>query len=181
MVVAPQYCLPHELSLAVTKKVLSSSRGDWTIRDPEGNILFRVDGTVRAVATRRDLLDDKGYKLIHMQRKRKFLRVQDVWHMYAGDSEQLICKVKKSSKLQEGPCTDVFLASNTSESMPDFTLEGNFFERNLKILHGEQAIAEVTQQIGEDTFGVTVFPEGDYAFVIALLVIMDAIDLHNGQ
>jgi len=71
MVVAPQYRLPHELSLAVTKKVLSSSRGDWTIRDPEGNILFRVDGTVRAVATRRDLLDDKGYKLIHMQRKRK--------------------------------------------------------------------------------------------------------------
>ncbi len=73
----------------------------------------------------------------------QFLRVQDVWHMYAGDSEQLICKVKKSSKLQEGPCTDVFLASNTSESMPDFTLEGNFFERNLKILHGERAIAEV--------------------------------------
>jgi len=42
-------------------------------------------------------------------------------------------------------------------------------------------LLQVTQQIGEDTFGVTVFPGGDYAFVIALLVIMDAIDLHNGQ
>jgi len=71
VVVAPKYCQPLELSLAVTKNLRSSSRGDWTIRDPEGNILFRVDGTVRAVATRRDLLDDKGYKLIHMQRKLK--------------------------------------------------------------------------------------------------------------
>jgi len=35
--------------------------------------------------------------------------------------------------------------------------------------------------IDKDTFGVTVFPGGDYAFVIALLLIIDAIDLHNGQ
>jgi uncharacterized protein YxjI len=179
VVVAPQYCLPHELSLAVTKNLRSSSRGDWTIRDPEGNILFKVDGTVRAVASRRDLLDDKGYKLIHMQRKRKFLH--PFWHMYTGDSDQLICKVKKS--------TNVFLASNTTET-PDFTVEGNFFKRNLKILRGQQAIAQVTPQatftnapIDKDTFGVTVFPGGDYAFVIALLVIvtLDAIYCHNDQ
>jgi len=76
------------------------------------------------------------------------LRVQtlsfhELWHMYLGVSEQLICTVKKSSKLQEGPCMNVFLASNTMKSSPDFTLEGNFFERNLKILCGEQTIAEV--------------------------------------
>jgi hypothetical protein len=57
-----------------------------------------------------------------------------VWHMYDGDSDQLICTVKKSP--------NVFLASNTTET-PDFTLEGSFFERNLKILHGQQAIAQV--------------------------------------
>jgi len=57
-----------------------------------------------------------------------------VWHMYAGDSDQLICTVKKSR--------NVFVASNTTE-MPDFTLEGNFVERNLKILRGQQAIAQV--------------------------------------
>jgi hypothetical protein len=56
------------------------------------------------------------------------------WHMYTGDSDQLICKVKKS--------TNVFLASNTTET-PDFTVEGNFFKRNLKILRGQQAIAQV--------------------------------------
>jgi len=73
VVVAPQYCLPHELSLAVTKKVRSSSRGDWTIRDPEGNILFSVDGNVRTVGNRRHLhlLDAAGYKVIHMEQQRK--------------------------------------------------------------------------------------------------------------
>jgi len=173
VVVAPKYCQPLELSLAVTKKVRSSSRGDWTIRHPEGNILFTVDGTVRAVASRWDLLDDTGYKVIHIQLKLKMEHCCFVWHMYDGDSDQLICTVKKSP--------NVFLASNTTET-PDFTLEGSFFERNLKILHGQQAIAQVTPQatftnapIDKDTFGVTVFPGGDYAFVIGLLVTLDAI------
>jgi len=63
--------------------------------------------------------------------------------MYTGVSEQLICRVKKSSILQPRPSMNVFLASNTTESRPDFTLEGNFLERNLTILRGQEAIAEV--------------------------------------
>ncbi len=69
VVVAPQYCLPHPVSLAVTKKVLSFSGGDWTISDPAGNILFRVDGKVWTVRERRYLLDAAGYKVIRMQQK----------------------------------------------------------------------------------------------------------------
>jgi uncharacterized protein YxjI len=49
-------------------------------------------------------------------------------------------------------------------------------------------LLQVTRQItftnlliDKDTFGVTVFPGGDHAFVIALLVIMDAIYLHKDQ
>jgi hypothetical protein len=69
VVVAPQYCLPYAVSLAVTKKVLSFSGGDWTISDPAGNILFRVDGKVWTVRDRRYLLDAAGYKVIRMQHK----------------------------------------------------------------------------------------------------------------
>ncbi len=69
VVVAPQYCLPHAVSLAVTKKVLSFSGGDWTIRDPAGKILFRVDGKVWTVRDRRYLLDAAGHKVIRMQQK----------------------------------------------------------------------------------------------------------------
>jgi hypothetical protein len=63
VLVAPQYCLPQTFRLAVTNRVLSPSGGDCIISDPEGNILSVCaisDGTVR------DLLDDKGNKLIHM-------------------------------------------------------------------------------------------------------------------
>jgi hypothetical protein len=73
----------------------------------------------------------------------QILSFHDAWHMYAGDSEQLICTVKKSSILQLRPSMNVFLASNTTEIMPDFTLKGNFFERNLTIFCGQQAIAQV--------------------------------------
>jgi hypothetical protein len=69
VVVAPRYCLPHAVSLAVTKKVLSFSGGDWTIRDPAGKILFRVDGKVWTVRDRRYLLDAAGHKVIRMQQK----------------------------------------------------------------------------------------------------------------
>ncbi len=67
VVVAPRYCLPHAVSLAVTKKVLSFSGGDWTISDPAGKILFRVDGKVLTVRHRRYLLDAAGHKVIRMQ------------------------------------------------------------------------------------------------------------------
>jgi hypothetical protein len=67
VVVAPRYCLPHAVSLAVTKKVLSFSGGDWTISDPAGKILFRVDGKVSTVRHRRYLLDAAGHKVIRMQ------------------------------------------------------------------------------------------------------------------
>ncbi|KAH8933663.1 hypothetical protein BDL97_18G041800 [Sphagnum fallax] len=186
VVVAPEYCLPSAISLAVTKKVLSFSGGDWTISDPAGNIVFRVDGKVWTVRNRMYLVDAAGYKVISMQRK--ILSFHAAWHMYAGDSEQLVCTVKKSSILQLRPSMNVFLASNTTERIPDFTLKGNFLERNLTIFHGQEAIAQVTRQItftnlliDKDTFGITVFPGADYAFVIALLVIMDAIYLHDDQ
>ncbi len=49
-------------------------------------------------------------------------------------------------------------------------------------------LLQVTRQItftnlliDKDTFSVTMSPGGDYAFVIALLVIMDAMQLHNDQ
>jgi len=73
VVVAPRYCLPQAFSLAVTEKVLPSSRGDWTITDPAGKSLFTVDGKVWPVGNRRHLhlLAAQGHKVIHMQRKQK--------------------------------------------------------------------------------------------------------------
>jgi hypothetical protein len=68
---------------------------------------------------------------------------------------------------------------------------GGCFELNLQRLTSNWEslmLLQVTWQItltnlliDKDTFGVTVFPGGDYAFVIALLVIMDAIYLHDDQ
>jgi hypothetical protein len=69
VVVAPQYCLPHAVSLAVTNIVLSIGGGEWTISDPAGNVLFRVVRILCTVLDRKHLLDAAGYKVICMQRK----------------------------------------------------------------------------------------------------------------
>jgi hypothetical protein len=47
------------------------------------------------------------------------------------------------------------------------------------ILQMTREITLLNMAVGKDTFGVTVFPGGDYAFVFALIVIMDAVYLHK--
>jgi uncharacterized protein YxjI len=183
-VVGPQYCLPHPASFAVVKHVLSLSEGDWTINDAAGNTVFKVSGRAVSIRDRRYLLDAAGNKLLRMQKK--ILTLHDTWYVYHGDSEHLICTVKKSALVQLKPSMDIFLASNTTESVPDYKLAGNFLERDMMVYFGQQPIAQMTREItlvnmavGKDTFGVTVFPGGDYAFVFALVVIMDAVYLHR--
>ncbi|KAK1283728.1 Protein LURP-one-related 15 [Acorus calamus] len=80
---------------------------------------------------------------------------------------------------------EVFLASNTSENVCDFKVKGSFFERSCTICVGESntIIAQMKRKytvtnvlMGRDTFGVTVYPNNDYAFVVALVMIMDEIN-----
>jgi hypothetical protein len=73
----------------------------------------------------------------------QILTLHDTWYVYHGDSEHLICTVKKSALVQLKPSMDIFLASNTTESVPDYKLAGNFLERDMMVYFGQQPIAQV--------------------------------------
>ncbi|KDP22800.1 hypothetical protein JCGZ_00387 [Jatropha curcas] len=80
---------------------------------------------------------------------------------------------------------DVFLAANTREDVPDFKVKGSWFERSCTIYLGQSntIIAQMHRKhtlstivFDADNFGVTVYPNIDYAFIVSLVVILDEIN-----
>jgi hypothetical protein len=70
VVTGPQYCLPHETTFAISKKVISFSGGDWTITDAaSGRKIFKVDGRLFSVSATKHLRDTAGHQILRMQKK----------------------------------------------------------------------------------------------------------------
>ncbi|KAL7095182.1 hypothetical protein ACP275_10G008000 [Erythranthe tilingii] len=97
----------------------------------------------------------------------------------------MLFSVRKSSLLQMKTKLDVFMAANTKEDVCDFKIEGSWFERSCVIYAGNSnnIIAQMHRKhsaqsilLGKDTFGVTVYPNVDYAFIVSLVVILEEIN-----
>ncbi|KAK9127305.1 hypothetical protein Syun_016102 [Stephania yunnanensis] len=74
---------------------------------------------------------------------------------------------------------NVFLASNTTEASIDFKIKGSWFDKSLTIYNGntDTPIAQMNMKVTASyTFTVTVRPNVDYAFVVAIILILDAIN-----
>jgi hypothetical protein len=70
VVTGPQYCLPHETTFGISKKVISFSGGDWTITDAaSGRKVFKVDGRLFSVSATKHLRDTAGHQILRMQKK----------------------------------------------------------------------------------------------------------------
>ncbi|PRQ42769.1 putative tubby-like domain-containing protein [Rosa chinensis] len=76
----------------------------------------------------------------------------------------------------------VFLAKNKTKNAPDFKLKGNWFERSCAVYakNSSTIVAEMNKKctvdsvlFKKDNFMVTVYPGMDYAFIVALFVILD--------
>ncbi|OAY83533.1 protein LURP-one-related 15-like [Ananas comosus] len=185
-VVGLEFCAPYAVPLTVTKKALSLTDGDFVVMDGNGAVLLKVKGVFFAFRERRLLLDAAGNRLLSMQAK--ILSIHDRWKVFRGDSsseKDLLFSVKKSAVIQFKTELDVFLAANTSELVCDFKVKGSYFERSVAIYLGssDTVIAQVSRQytvknvlLGRDTFGVTVYPNVDYVFIAALIVILDEIN-----
>ena len=70
----------------------------------------------------------------------------------------------------------------------DFKIKGSYFDRSCAFYLGDSTtlIAQMNRQysastvlLGRDIFGVTVFPQVDYVFIAALVVILD--DIHRDK
>ncbi|KAL6534487.1 hypothetical protein OROHE_013412 [Orobanche hederae] len=185
-VISPQFCVGYPVDLTIVRKLMTLSEGNFGVTDVNGNIMFKVKGKLLSLHDRRVLLDAAGNPIITFQQK--LLSAHRRWQVYRGEStnaKDLLFSVKKSSLIQLKTKLDVFLASNTREDVCDFRIEGSWFERSCVIYAtgNSNIIAQMHRihsakciLLGKDSFGVTVYPNVDYAFIVALVVILEEIN-----
>ncbi|PKA51870.1 Protein LURP-one-related 15 [Apostasia shenzhenica] len=186
VVVAQHFCAPYPVDLTVTEKAISLTDGDYAVTDVNGNIVFKVKGKLLSIRDRRVLVDAAGNPLVSMQQK--IISMHRRWKVFRGDSsssKDLLFNARKTSLFQFKTELDVFLASNSTEQHCDFKVKGSYFERSCTIFLGNTntVIARMSRQysaknivLGKDAFGISIYPNVDYAFVVALIVILDEIN-----
>ncbi|XP_027908405.1 protein LURP-one-related 15-like isoform X2 [Vigna unguiculata] len=160
-IINPKYCAPHNVDLAIVRK------------------------------DHRVLLDAAGEPVVTL--RRKMTTTHDRWQVFRGESmemKDLIFSVKRSSFFQLKTKLDVFLANNTKEQVCDFKVKGSWFERSCVVNAGESLtiVAQMHKKhtaqsiaFGKDNFMVTVYPNTDYAFIVALILILDEINQDKRQ
>ncbi|XP_062166869.1 protein LURP-one-related 15-like [Alnus glutinosa] len=185
-IIGPQYCAPYPVDLSIVRKVLTISDGNFVVTDVNGTVIFKVKGKILTLHDRRVLLDGAGNPVVTL--REKIMSAHDRWQAFRGESVEesdLIFSVKRSSILQLKAKLHVFLANNTKEDVCDFKVEGSWSERSCVIYAGESSsiIAQMHKKetvksilIGKDNFSVTIYPNVDYAFIVALVVILDGIN-----
>ncbi|CAL5066324.1 unnamed protein product [Urochloa decumbens] len=188
-VVAPHFCAPYVVQLSIKEK-FRLREGDFTITDTNGAVVITVKGAFISIHNRRLLLDASGNPLLCM--REKVISMHNTWEVYRGNSTKssdLLFTVKKSSILQLFK-TEMFiyLASNTLQEVCDFKMKGSFKERACSFYLGntDTLIAQMHREhsatstlLGTDHYGLTVFPNVDYVFISALVVILQ--ELHTDK
>ncbi|ESR42770.1 protein LURP-one-related 15 [Citrus sinensis] len=190
-VINSQYCSPHPIDLAIVRKVMIFSSGNFDVKDTNGNILFKVKNVFAFMRRRRVLLDGAGNPIATI--REKAMSRHRRWQVFRGESSDprdLIFSAKISSLWSfKTTKLNVFLANNTREDVCDFrVVEGSswLFEPSSCTIYAGKSSAIVAQMLekqtvksiflGKNNFMVTVHPNVDYAFIVALIVILDEIN-----
>ncbi|XP_027337264.1 protein LURP-one-related 15-like [Abrus precatorius] len=189
-IINAQYCVPYNVELAIVRKVMTLA-DKLTVTDVNGKIVFNLKASLMTFHDHRVLLDSAGNPVLTL--RRKVMSAHDRWQVFQGESmelKDLVFSVKRSSMFQLKTKLDVFLANNTNEEVCDFKVKGSWFERSCVVYAGESLsiVAQMHKKntvqsiaFGKDNFMVTVFPNIDYAFIVALILILDEINQVKNQ
>ncbi|XP_019162277.1 PREDICTED: protein LURP-one-related 10-like [Ipomoea nil] len=184
-VISPQFIVPYPVDLAVVRKVMTLQEGKFEILDVNGTVMFKVKSKLFSLRDRRVLVDTLDHPIVTFQQK--IFTAHRRWQAFRGEStdpKDLLFSVKKSSLFQLKTKLDVFLAGNKGE-VCDFHIKGSWLERSCVIYAGESSaiVAQMHKKhtagsifLGKEHFGVTVYPNVDYAFIVALVVILEEIN-----
>ncbi|KAJ9179629.1 hypothetical protein P3X46_007979 [Hevea brasiliensis] len=186
VVIGPQFLAQYPVDITVASKLLTLGENNFTVTDVNGTLIFQVKSKLLSIHDRRFLQDAAGNTLVTL--RQKIMTAHRRWEVFRGestDAKDLLFSAKKSSILQFKTELDVFLGSNTSEDVPDFKVKGTWKERSCTIYLGlsNTIVAQMhrrhtlkTALLEADNFAVTVYPNVDYAFIVALVVVLDEIN-----
>ncbi|CAI9094365.1 OLC1v1030091C1 [Oldenlandia corymbosa var. corymbosa] len=187
VVVGPEYCSRNPLELTVKKKIFCLSE-ESAITDVNNNLLFRVDKSVVFSDPQKLIfVDAAGLPTLTIQKK--FWSISGTWQMFKGedmtDEEHLICTVNRGFAVIRDKL-NVYLAQNTTQEHCDFQIIGGFLDDSYAVYAGDdqsEIVAQIYKKftmgsflLGENEYKVTVNQNTDHAFILALVVILDALN-----
>ncbi|CAK7343656.1 unnamed protein product [Dovyalis caffra] len=185
VVIGPQYLAEYPVELTVSSKLWSLGENDFKVSDINGTLIFQVKSKLLSLHDRRFLKDAGGNTLVSL--RQKLMTMHHRWEIFRGESKEekdLLFTAKKSKLFQFKTELDIFLANNTGE-VPDFKVKGGWQESGCFIYLGDSNIliaqmhrghSLTTAILNTDNFSVTVYPNVDYAFIVALVMILDEIN-----
>ncbi|KAG5585020.1 hypothetical protein H5410_045454 [Solanum commersonii] len=186
-VIGSQYCTPNQVDVVISRKVKTLRYGEFVVSDMNGNFMFKVKGTTFGWHDKRVILDAADNPLITL--KQKILTEHSRWNAFKGestDNKDFLFTIKTTSIFQWKTKLAVFLANNNSkEKNYDYLIKGSWSDRSCAIYAGDSStivaqmhkkITDKSLLIGKDNFMVTMYPNIDQAFIVSLIVILDAIN-----
>lgn len=69
VIVDPRYCAPYPVDLAIVRKMMKLTDGNFVITDVNGNLLFKVKEPVFGLHDKRILLDGSGNPVVTLREK----------------------------------------------------------------------------------------------------------------
>ncbi|XP_047306444.1 protein LURP-one-related 10-like [Impatiens glandulifera] len=184
-VVGSQYCCISEFPVDLAIVV---NAGSLMVTDTLDKVMFKLE--LQLSLHHRRIIVDPARNPVVTLRQKIIGTLHGRWKVYMGDShdkKDLLFTAKATSWVQFKTKIHVFLANNTKKKVPDFTLEGNYFERSCIVYSGDGESKSILAQMhknigstptmksllaGNDNYSVTVYPNVDYAFIVALIAIL---------
>ncbi|XP_014497478.1 protein LURP-one-related 15-like [Vigna radiata var. radiata] len=165
-VINPSYCVPHPVSIQInTEKGVAYNEKD--------DRLFYINDILFSLHDRRVLYDYSNKPIVTFYNKSS--KVCKVFKGESSDSSQFLFRVKKMKKSSTIPSgitkLNVFLANNQDEEKSDFRVIIYESKRSCSVYAGESSTI-VAQMENNGGFNVMVNPNVDYAFIVALLMIV---------
>ncbi|KAH8484760.1 hypothetical protein H0E87_026502 [Populus deltoides] len=185
VVIGPQYLAQYPVELAISTKLWTLGENNFKVSDINGTLIFEVMSKLLSLHDRRFLKDAAGNTLVNLSQK--IMTMHRRWDAFRGESKEekdLLFTTKKSKLFQFKTELDVFLGNNKGK-VPDFKVKGGYRESSCSVLLGDSntMLAQMHRRhtlastiLETDRFGVTVYPNVDYAFIVALVVILDEIN-----
>ncbi|KAI7733334.1 hypothetical protein M8C21_017001 [Ambrosia artemisiifolia] len=180
-VISPQFIVPYQFNIIV----YSFSIGNFVITDMNHRILIMVKPCDTTLHSQRLLFDTNETSIALL--REKSMSAHDRWNVFRGESNadsDMIFSTVSSHMIQFKTHLNVFLANKASRKDKfDFKIKGSWSKRNCTIYMGDSStiIAQMHKNDGnhtlfKDKFTVTIYPNVDYSFVVALIAIVDAME-----
>ncbi|CAK7325953.1 unnamed protein product [Dovyalis caffra] len=187
-IVGDAFCVPCPVELIIKKKCRELFEVHFEVLYVNGDFFLQVGGSCKNFQKKRIMRDPAAFPNLTMREKK-------VHRGESSDRTALVFSVQRSHALQMKSRLDIFLANNINEDISNFQVVGCYSSQSCKVYRGDAMIAEfaffkarTSIQVnnkfslgkfceGKDDFRVKVYPGVDYAFILALMVVLNENDI----